>query len=551
MIIPLISNKAVCLPEKTQDEIHLFIQYYIDPHKHRANENKFCLHANVKHSDITRVHMLNERIYTDQELGIKSSKLVQTVIGRRLFYSDILRYVAEKQIKGYIIIANSDILFDATLGNLRSSDIHLEKKMFAQLRCEYNPIDPTLSRLFGPRADSQDTWIFHTNFGFTPTMEKAFKFAMGKPGCDNKMLYLCSVLGYEVINDPDFIHTLHYHLSQQRNYTSKDMIGAPWALSVPFDYYDQIQSPVYSGYASRQDVPQFTDNRVIYEYILSKVSTNSRFIIPRIAGVENTIAHIGQRVLTNTATPEMINELSGQKPILHKHAGIIVNDMNHVVEYSQRYMDAFTNCEMYTGWEKCGSVYNYIREGHDYITTRFSNKKMLWAFALDIFHYIFNTPWTHALRGKRVLIVSAFKASIDEKIPIRAKLYDGVDLFPDCTILTIRPPQTQCDSVSDETYFGVYLNEFTKELDKIKDDYDVALVSCGGYGNLVCNHIYNSGKSAIYVGGTLQMYFGILGSRWLRERSDILRMFLNEHWSRPKESEKPPGHQAIEKSCYW
>jgi hypothetical protein len=95
------------------------------------------------------------------------------------------------------------------------------------------------------------------------------------------------------------------------------------------------------------------------------------------------------------------------------------------------------------------------------------------------------------------------------------------------------------------------LNEFTKELDKIKDDYDVALVSCGGYGNLVCNHIYNSGKSAIYVGGTLQMYFGILGSRWLRERSDILRMFLNEHWSRPKESEKPPGHQAIEKSCYW
>jgi hypothetical protein len=59
------------------------------------------------------------------------------------------------------------------------------------------------------------------------------------------------------------------------------------------------------------------------------------------------------------------------------------------------------------------------------------------------------------------------------------------------------------------------------------------------------------GKSAIYVGGVLQMYFGIYGERWLRERSDIMRMYLNKHWSRPKENERPKNYKEVEKSCYW
>jgi len=41
------------------------------------------------------------------------------------------------------------------------------------------------------------------------------------------------------------------------------------------------------------------------------------------------------------------------------------------------------------------------------------------------------------------------------------------------------------------------------------------------------------------------------GSRWIKERPDILRLFLNRFWSRPKESEKPKNHQNIEGGCYW
>ena len=82
--------------------------------------------------------------------------------------------------------------------------------------------------------------------------------------------------------------------------------------------------------------------------------------------------------------------------------------------------------------------------------------------------------------------------------------------------------------------------------------FDVALCSCGGYGNPVCSFIYSQlGKSAIYVGGVLQMYFGIYGARWLRERKDVLLLFMNEHWSRPSEAERPISSQSIENNCYW
>ena len=37
----------------------------------------------------------------------------------------------------------------------------------------------------------------------------------------------------------------------------------------------------------------------------------------------------------------------------------------------------------------------------------------------------------------------------------------------------------------------------------------------------------------------------------MRERPDILRVYMNEHWSRPKESEKPTNHKAVENNCYW
>ena len=558
MIIPLISNKSVKLESKHTDEIHLFAQFYIDSNPARQKEIVTCLHKNIQNPHISKIHLLNERIYKNKEIGCTSDKLIQTNIGKRLMYSDIFHYINENNIQGYIVIANSDIFFDNTLENLKYSDIHLAKKMYAQLRFEYNPIDINLSSIFGPHFCSQDTWILHTNFGVHAQHEKLFKFHMGKPGCDNKLIYLFCIMGYEVLNDPHFIKTFHYHSSMKRDYTKSDTIANPWGTIIPYGYPIQkvpnnMFTNVHKWYCEmkEQKTPEYNDNTFLYEYIQSKLANGERFVIPRIAGIENNYALCGHIMSkTNNISEAHMNYFQKTIKTLQNNAGILVNNMSEIIEYSQKYLKAFDNCDIYTGWDKSSGVYPYISDSHDFITETYKQKKIAWAFAFDIFHYIYATPWTQALRGKRVLIISPFEESIREKIPIREKLYDGVDLFPDCSFVFIKPPQTQ-GATTETDYFGVHLQRFTAQLDAIKDTYDVALVSCGGYGNLVCNHIFESGKSAIYVGGVLQMYFGVLGMRWLRERSDTTRLFLNEHWSRPKESEKPANYKNIEGSCYW
>jgi hypothetical protein len=114
----------------------------------------------------------------------------------------------------------------------------------------------------------------------------------------------------------------------------------------------------------------------------------------------------------------------------------------------------------------------------------------------------------------------------------------------------IVPPMTQAGDPARE--FDVELADFYRRLDQLKDKYDIALVSCGGYGNLVCNYIFETHrKSAVYVGGVLQMYFGVLGGRWLKDRADVVRLFLNEHCARTKLTERPKDCDAVESGCYW
>ena len=59
----------------------------------------------------------------------------------------------------------------------------------------------------------------------------------------------------------------------------------------------------------------------------------------------------------------------------------------------------------------------------------------------------------------------------------------------------------------------------------------------------VCNFIYEKlNKSAIYMGGTLQLLFGVMGKMWLNENiqeSPIMEYYLlnQKYWIKKKEIE--------------
>ena len=104
--------------------IILVYQFFIHSDKQRNNEIKQCLKFNIANRNISKIILPNERIFTHEELGIKSNKIIQVDIKRRLKFSDIFELVDKMKLKGYIITCNADIFFNNTLTNIYSSGIH-------------------------------------------------------------------------------------------------------------------------------------------------------------------------------------------------------------------------------------------------------------------------------------------------------------------------------------------------------------------------------------------------------------------------------------------
>ena len=538
------------------DNIYIIQQFYIPSNPKRRAEVNDCLKRNADLQQISKIYLLGEKEYSKKELGLNDkqfSKISQHVIGHRMKYIDVFKFTQEEKLKGYIIFMNSDIFLDKTVDNIYKTPLASEKTFMAQLRFEFNPSNKhlQLNKLFVNWITySQDTWIYHTNYQPEKSKLHIFDFEFGKPGCDNKITYLMSVLGFEIINDPNFIKSYHVHNTNIRNYSSSDRIKKPYEIVIP-QYYLKGTQALYGIDVNILFGKKFNhkdSNIKLNSYIKNKIISNSNFIIPRVAGVENDYAIYTLMVNLQSASSDMITYLKNYITKIKNNAGIFLSSNDSLKKYSKLYLEAFKLCDLYSSWAPFDDVFRTINTSHTILNNIYSDKDTVYSEVFDIYHYIFSNPWTHALKGKRVLMISQFEDSIKEKINIRKEIY-GIDLFPECEILTIKPPQTQGQEPSED--FEIELKKFTDKLDLIKDTYDVALVSCGGYGNLVCAHIYKSGNSAIYVGGVLQMFWGILGTRWFENRPDIIRLFLNKHWSRPKESEKPLNHNSIENSCYW
>jgi len=339
-----------------------------------------------------------------------------------------------------------------------------------------------------------------------------------------------------VLNDPDYIKTYHIHNTNIRNYTANDRINPPYEIIIP---KSSLPYSIHDNSLFKLKYNHHHSNIKLFEYITKKLTNNEPFVIPRVSTIETCYAVYP----IDTSSVKFFNS---NIYTMKNNAGIKLTSIQSIAKYSTMYLEAFKSCELYGAWSPYDSVYRSIKSAHELLDEQFKDKDTFYPEAYDIYNYIYSTPWTFALSGKKILIVSNFYKSIEEKISIRKEIY-GVDLFPECEILTICPPQTQGTNPSLE--FDIELAKFTEKLDLL--DYDIALVSCGGYGSLVCAHIFKSGKSAIYIGGCLQMYWGILGNRWFKDRPDVIRLFMNKHWSRAKESEKPSNYKNIENSCYW
>jgi hypothetical protein len=235
-----------------QDDIYLITQFFIPSNLERKNELIFCLKENINLNIFKNIFLINEKEYTKDEIQLtdtEMSKIKQICFkknnsdlkGERMKYIHPLILVQLQKLKGYVVVSNSDIFFDNTLKNLYKTSLSIKKSFYALLRFEFDNSNPNISfqekkyksNLFGPRPDSQDTWILHTNF--LPNNRQIIKcnFELGMPGCDNSIAYLFHSFGYKIYNEPFIVKTYHYHTTNIRNYNRENTIPPPYMTVKP------------------------------------------------------------------------------------------------------------------------------------------------------------------------------------------------------------------------------------------------------------------------------------------------------------------------------
>jgi hypothetical protein len=159
-------------------------------------------------------------------------------------------------------------------------------------------------------------------------------------------------------------------------------------------------------------------------------------------------------------------------------------------------------------------------------------------------------PWTYALLSKKVLIIHPFVESFKKQRGNGFEFTPKPIFAPDQEFLYYKTYNCLAGNRPHNSWFETFSNMMK---DIVKLDFDIALLGCGGYGVPLCNFISQTlKKQAIYIGGGLQLLFGVYGTRW--ENHEIIGPLIrapNSKWTRPSEEETIPSANMIERGCYW
>lgn len=189
----------------------LFTSFYQDRNPVRQKELELCIIMNVQNQYIDKMYIFLEGSRDDFKV-LHHEKIVVIESARptyRMFFDKANEVCTEND---YPILANTDIFFDDTIRLL--DKVNMNSKCLALSRYHYHSNGNIV--LHNERF-SQDVWIFKGKIKPVHYCD----FFMGIRGCDNRIAYEIQQAGYLMQNPAKTIRTIHYHISESRNYDLK------------------------------------------------------------------------------------------------------------------------------------------------------------------------------------------------------------------------------------------------------------------------------------------------------------------------------------------
>ena len=199
---------------------------------------------------------------------------------------------------------------------------------------------------------------------------------------------------------------------------------------------------------------------------------------------------------------------------------------------------------------KCLDALFIWQESEKYIKTYLKDKDKI--LCSDMYYpYLFKNPWTSVLKGKKVLVISPFAELIKEQYTNKRELLfkdpNVLPLFKSLETITAYNVLGGNNCYSNINSWMEALIDMEKQMDNL--DYEIAIIGCGAYAFDLAAYAKRSGKKAITMCGSLQVLFGIYGTRYEEFLKD--NGILNENWIRPGEKFKPKGYEKVEHGAYW
>lgn len=289
----------------------------------------------------------------------------------------------------------------------------------------------------------------------------------------------------------------------------------------------KLRFPIYAGHIVKTHEE---GNKILKKMILS----NTPFLFGRNGGNETLITALGV-MFENNITEFPFFDLDTSV----KQCGFFPNNRDSIIKFSHLIQEATLQSDIY-------GTFRWIME--DYLLSHYTKQNVVLTHANNMDFWRYKKPFTCALKGKRVLVVSPFAEQIKKQYENREKLFQDPDWLPEFELYTVKAVQTVA-GVKDNRFSDWFeaLDYMKNEVMKV--DFDIALLGCGAYGMPLAAYIKQCGKQAIYVGGVLQMIFGIRGKRWdsIPEAASL----YNDYWISIDKKDVPTNAEIVEGGCYW